>query len=52
METSKPLFADIPAALVDEVLTQSSIAGADMLKTLNEIDKNRKIKRDELIGKG
>jgi hypothetical protein len=52
METSKPLFADLPAALVDEVLGEASVAGANMLETFNEFKKNRDKQRKTLLNKG
>ena len=51
METDKSLFADLPAALVEEVLDMASNAGANMLETFKEF-KNRDNQRGELLDKG
>lgn len=52
METDKCLFADLPAALVEEVLDKASNIGANMLKTFKEFRKNRHKQREELLDKG
>lgn len=51
MDQDKSLFADLPVALVDEVLSKASDAGANMLETLKELKKNRENQRKELIDK-
>jgi hypothetical protein len=52
METDKPLFADLPAALVEEILGEASAAGANMLETFKDFKKNREKQREELLDKG
>lgn len=52
METDKPLFADLPAALVEEILGEASAAGANMLETFKDFKKNREKQRGELLDKG
>lgn len=51
MDTDKPIFADLPAALVEEVLGEASAAGANMLETFKEFKKNRDKQRKALIDK-
>lgn len=52
METDKTLFADLPAALVEEILGEASAAGANMLETFKDFKKNREKQRGELLDKG
>lgn len=52
METDKTLFADLPAALVEEILGEASVAGANMLETFKDFKKNREKQREELLDKG
>jgi len=52
MDTDKPIFADLPVALVEELLGEASAAGASMLETFKEFKKNRDKHREVLLDKG
>ena len=47
----KHLFADLPAVLVEKLLSEASVAGMSMLETLRSLKKIRQ-QRKVLIDKG
>ncbi|MFY9177784.1 MAG: DNA double-strand break repair nuclease NurA [Caldicoprobacterales bacterium] len=52
MDREKHLFADLPAALVEKLLSEASVAGMSMLETFKKFKENREQQRKVLIDKG
>ncbi len=50
--TDQAPFADLPAALVDEVLSQTSTVAQGLLTSFQEVRKKRKTLRAELLDSG
>lgn len=52
MDKEKPLFSDLPAALVEELLSEASGAGTQILNRFNDLKSKREKQRKELIENG